>query len=177
MTPVMFERELPDSRIFVNVGEVPRFRASTRLRKMTPAEFMATGPVDFDAESIITDPNVAPGETGRASVDLAEYAPGEQRIDTNAATPFFLASSEKLTPELGITIDGKTAPPVEINMLFAGVQVPAGRHEVVFSRRIARGWWWTALLGAAMLIVATVMDERRRWMARRPRVTASRPRR
>ena len=169
MTPVMFERELPDSRIFVNVGEVPRFRASTRLRKMTPAEFMATGPIDFDAESIITDENVAPGETGAASVDLAVYTPGEQRIATNSATPFFLASSEKLTPELGITIDGKSAPPVEINMLFAGVQVPPGRHEVVFSRRIARGWWWTALLGAAMLMVATVMDERRRWMARRPR--------
>jgi hypothetical protein len=72
----------------------------------------------------------------------------------------FLASSEKLTPELRITIDGKRARPIEINTLFAGVVVPAGRHEVMFTRRIGRGWWPTAIL-AAMVIVISAVPRRR----------------
>ena len=33
-TPLIFDRELPDGRIFRNVGEVPRFHAVTRVRRM-----------------------------------------------------------------------------------------------------------------------------------------------
>ena len=65
----------------------------------------------------------------------------------------FLASSEKLTPELGITIDGRTARPIQINTLFAGVIVPGGHHEVIFERRIGRGWWPAAILAAFAIVV------------------------
>jgi hypothetical protein len=75
-------------------------------------------------------------------------------IDVHAAGEAFLASSEKLTPELRITIDGREARPVEINLLFAGVRVPAGNHRVVFSRRLAGGWCW---ISAAALIAAIAL--------------------
>lgn len=124
-TPVVFERELPDGRIFRNLAEKPRFWPESP-----------------------------------ASVILAGYAPARQRVLTESKDPFLLASSEKLTPELGITVDGRDVPPVPIDTLFAGVQVPAGRHEVVFSRRIGRGWWPVAAVGAALWLASAVL---RRW--------------
>lgn len=95
-----------------------------------------------------------------ARVELTRYEPAEQRVRTDASTQVFLASFEKLTPELRITIDGRPARPIEINTLFAGVVVPGGRHEVVFSRRIGRGWWPAAVLAALAIVVS-------RWVWRR----------
>jgi hypothetical protein len=79
-------------------------------------------------------------------------------VITESNAPAFLASSEKRTPELAVTIDGRPARAIEINMLFAGVRVPAGRHEVVFSRRIARGWWWAPILGAILWVAAAAWE-------------------
>ena len=47
-------------------------------------------------------------------------------------------------------------------MIFAGVPVPAGRHEIVFSRRIGRGWWWAAGVGVVLLVMGIVLERRRR---------------
>src|SRR5205823_10187375 len=70
MTPVIFDRELPDGRLFRNLGELPRFRSSS------------------------------------AVVTLRSYAEDEQVIDVSAPAGALLESSEKLTPELRVTIDG-----------------------------------------------------------------------
>jgi len=83
------------------------------------------------------------------------------RVATESSAPFFLASSEKLTPELTIAIDGKRVRPIEINMLFAGVTVPAGRHTVVFERRIGRGWWGVSAAGAISFLLPALFDTRR----------------
>ncbi|MEA2489040.1 MAG: hypothetical protein QOH21_832 [Acidobacteriota bacterium] len=162
--PVVFERELPDGRLFRNLAEVPRFHAVSRLRKLNRDELLAARDVDFATEAVITDdPVMPPAVTATdAQVTLTRYAPGEQHMTTAASGAFFLASSEKLTPELAIEIDGKAVTPIEINGLFAGVPVPGDKHEVVFSRRIARGWWWVAILGAALWLLAVITDIRRR---------------
>ena len=154
--PLIFDRELPDGRIFRNLAEVPRFHAVRKLRKLNADEFLETKDIDFADEAVITDAPIFPPNaiSPDARVQLASYAPAEQRIRTDATGTMFLASSEKLTPELRITIDGKRARPIEINTLFAGVTVAAGHHEVVFTRRVGRGWWPTAILAAlAMLVI------------------------
>jgi hypothetical protein len=92
-----------------------------------------------------------------ATVRLLRYSDAEQGLIAQSVQPFFLASSEKLTPELSVTIDGKRVKPVQINGLFAGVQIPAGRHEVVFSRRVGRGWWLPSAFSAAALLVIAVL--------------------
>jgi hypothetical protein len=157
MTPVVFERELPDGRLFRNLGEVPRFHPVTRVRALTFDQLLADKSIDFGTEAIVTDGSAVPPTSGGASVSLKEYAAARQRLATDAPSPFFLASSEKLTPELRVTIDGNEAGPVGINGLFAGVAVPAGQHEVVFTRNLARGWWWLALAGLAALLISAAL--------------------
>jgi hypothetical protein len=160
--PVIFDRQLPDGKLFRNLAELPRFRAVSKLRKLNDDEFLAARDVDFEQEAVITDDPVLPPQFApvNAAVTLAHYAPSEQRLTTQSSAPFYLASSEKLTPELRVTIDGKDAHAIETDMLFAGVIVPAGRHEIVFSRRIARGWWWLAVLGAGLWLVAVGFEVR-----------------
>ena len=162
MTPVIFDRELPDGRIFRNVAEVPRFHAVASVRKMSDAQFLAAKDVDFEREAVITDPAAAVPETSDASVKLVRYADDEQVLRGSGIAPYFVASSEKLTPELRVTIDGRAAKAVTINGLFAGVSVPAGDHTIVFSRRIARGWWWVSILGVIAFVVAVIIDVWRR---------------
>lgn len=151
--PVIFERQLRDGRVFRNLAELPRFRAASTLRAMRTTDFLATKSLDLEHEAILTGSASSSVEAfdGAARVTLASYRPAEQRLRVDAAGPAFVASSEKLTPELRITVDGAEAAIVPINMVFAGVRVPAGAHEVVFSRRIARGIWWP--LAAVALVV------------------------
>src|SRR5436305_6730836 len=75
MTPVIFDRELPDGRLFRNLAEQPRFRSAN------------------------------------AAVALRSYAEDEQVIDVRAPGRALLESSEKLTPELRVTVDGAAAAP------------------------------------------------------------------
>jgi hypothetical protein len=130
------------------------------VRKLNDEEFLAARDVDFSEEAVITDDPVFPPEaiTQDARIELAEYAPARQRIRTTSSGPFFLASSEKLTPELRITLDGKPVRAIRTNMMFAGVTVPAGGHEVIFERRIGRGWWAGAVVAVALLVAITVME-------------------
>jgi hypothetical protein len=157
-TPLIFDRELPDGRIFRNVSEVPRFHAVTRVRRMSADEMLATKDIDYADEAIITDARRMTIEASDAVVSLRSYATNEQVIDVAAPAKTFLASSEKLTPELQVMVDGAVVQPVEINVLFAGVPVPAGNHRVVFSRRLGRGWWLIAAIAAVLLVALSVFD-------------------
>jgi len=161
-TPLIFERDLPDGRIFRNVAEVPRFHAVTRTRRMTVDELLATKSVDFGDEAIVTDPRPLPVEASDAVVTLRSYADDAQVVDVAAPAKTLLASSEKLTPELRVTVDGRAVDPVQINVLFAGVPIPAGNHRVVFTRRLGRGWWWLAGIALVLLVALSVVDARRR---------------
>jgi hypothetical protein len=162
LTPVIFDRQLPDGRLFRNLAELPRFWPVSRLRKLNDSEFLEARDVDYANEAVITDDPVMPPQVGAtdARVTLSKYAPDEQRVIAESSAPFFLASSEKLTPELRVRIDGKTVKPIEINVLFAGVVVPEGKHEIVFERRIARGWWWAPIVGLIGLAIATFWRRR-----------------
>jgi len=161
MTPVIFDRELPDGRLFLNTAEVPRFHAVSRLRKMSESQFLAAKDVDFAREAVITGAgDVTP--VSDAEVILRSYAEDQQRVEVRSPAATFLASSEKLTPELRVTVDGRETKPVEINMLFAGVPLPAGTHEIVFSRRIGRGWWWLSALAALAAMGLSIVDVVRR---------------
>jgi hypothetical protein len=58
-------------------------------------------------------------------------------------------------------------------VLFAGVPIPPGTHEVIFSRRIGRGWWWVSGLAAILCVALSVAPAARR-LFRRPLAGARR---
>lgn len=164
-TPVVFDRELPDGRLFRNLGEVPRFVAVSQVRRMTDDQFLATRDVDFMHEAIVTDATAPLPATSDAEVMLRRYEDSEQEVDVTAPASTLLASSEKLTPELRVTVDGRNVRPIEINMLFAGVPLRAGTHHVVFTRRIGRGWWPLSTVCFVTWIGWAGVDVRRRKVA------------
>jgi hypothetical protein len=161
-TPLIFERDLPDGRIFRNVAEVPRFHAVTRVRRMTTDELLAAKNIDFADEAIVTDPRPLNVEASDAVVTLRTYQDDEQIVDVSAPAKTLLASSQKLTPELRVTIDGHVVEPVQINVLFAGVPIPSGNHRVVFTQRLGRGWWPLSGIALLLLIALSIVDARRR---------------
>jgi len=155
--PLIFDRELADGRIFRNLAEVPRFHPVSRLRSMSDDEMLARHDFDFAQEAVVpAGMTVDDVKASDAQIAKLEYADAHQQLDVVSSSAWFLASSEKLTPELRITIDGAETKPVPINILFAGVRVPAGRHVVAFDRRLARGWWWVSALGVAALMLSAV---------------------
>lgn len=165
--PLIFDRELPDGRLFLNLAELPRFHSVATARSMPDDEFLATRAIDFASEAVLTGSKAQTVEMfdAQSRVDLLQYEPALQRLNVEGAGPTFLASAEKLTPELAVTIDGRRARVEEINLVFAGVRVPPGKHEVVFSRQLARGWWGPAAGGVVLLFlvaVAEVIVSRRR---------------
>lgn len=174
-TPVVFDRLLPDGRVFLNLAELSRFRATAKAETLDDEQILARRDLDFEAVSA-----VAPGQPpfqndggSAATVSLIDYSPEQQRLSTDAPAPFLLISSEKLTPELAISVDGVPARPFRVNVMFAGVQVPAGAHHVVFSRRIGRGWWWPCFLAVAALVVVALWEAFVR--AKEPRLSTPAP--
>jgi hypothetical protein len=166
--PIIFDREFPDGRIFRNLAEIPRFHAVKRLRKLHRDEFLYARDTDFSDTAIITEDPVFPPDAvaADARVELVRYTPAEQHVATTSSGPMFLASSEKLTPELEVTIDGEPVRPVQINMLFAGVTVPAGKHNVVFNRQVGRGWWWVSITGAVLFALVAALELTVAWRRR-----------
>jgi hypothetical protein len=162
--PVIFDRELPDARLYLNVAELPRFHAVSRVRRMSEAELIAGKSLTFADEAFITDPHAVLPPASPANVRLVKTTDSKQELVATGNAPFFVASSEKLTPELRVTIDGRDATPIATNILFAGVAVPAGEHRVVFSRQIGGRWWWVAGIAALLALVLSVADV---WRTRR----------
>ena len=99
---------------------------------------------------------------------LRSYADDEQIVDVSAPAKTLLATSQKLTPELRVTVDGRAVDPVEINVLFAGVPIPPGNHRVVFTQRLGRQWWLIAGIALVLLIALSVFDARRVTSAPQP---------
>jgi hypothetical protein len=157
-TAIIFERAFSDGRVFRNVAEVPRFHAVSRLRRMTADQLLNATDIDFADEAIVTDSGKVALDASDAVVTLRSYADDEQVIDVSAPAATMLASSEKLTPELRVTVDGETVQPVEINVLFAGIPLRAGNHRVVFTRRLGRRWWPVAIAALAGLIALSIRE-------------------
>jgi len=176
MTPIILDRELPDARIFRNLAEVPRYVAIWSTRRASHEQFLRMTDIDFGRESVV-DPsagdlselNRIPLASRTAHLRVSAFSDGDQTVETTADVPFLLSSSEKLTPELLVTIDRVAAPIVPANSIFAAVRIPAGKHSVVFSRRLGRRWWPVSVAGLLGLLLAVGFDVR--YALRRGRAT------
>ena len=72
-------------------------------------------------------------QAGGGDVEIIAYAPEQIVIRTRAEDDSFLVLSDAYYPGWQATIDGAPTPIYPTNVLFRGVAVPAGEHEIVFS--------------------------------------------
>lgn len=179
--PLVLDRAFKDGRIFRNLAALPRFWATWDATTIDRGAFLADRTLDFSRRAYFAGAMpipvralaTVPLEARRVGIDISERPDGGYDIGTKSSVPFVLNSSEKLTPELRVYIDGEQARALSINSIFAGVLVPAGQHTVVFERRIGRGWWPLSAVALCLTFVAAVSEWR--WARRAGRSVSDAP--
>ncbi len=71
----------------------------------------------------------APGE----SVEVVDYTPERAVIAANVTSPAVLVLADTFYPGWQATVDGVSAPIVRANLMFRGLALEPGRHEIVFT--------------------------------------------
>lgn len=87
-------------------------------------------------------------QSGTGEVTLVSYAPERVVLHTQNAAPALLVLSDSVYPGWQATVDDQPATIYPTDLLFRGVPVPAGEHNVVFTyrpRRWQRGRWLSGL--------------------------------
>ncbi|MFN2238630.1 MAG: hypothetical protein ABR524_04505 [Thermoanaerobaculia bacterium] len=184
-SPIILHSVDRDGRLFENLAAQNRYFAVWDVESMSFEEFLAAPELDLSRVAALT--GSGPTEMAGAIESVppllrrvsmrTRWAPDRAVIETDSRAPFLLATSEKITPELEIRVDGERREPIEINGLFAAVPMEAGAHTVVLERRIGRGLWLPAAGAAVGVVVLALVG----WIGRGPRrrtlSPAARPRR
>ena len=101
-------------------------------------------------------------------IKLTEYHPNHLKYESNAATEQFAVFSEVYyQPGWNAYVDGKLTPHVRVDYILRGMELPAGKHEIVFkfepehyiqSEKVA---YAGSLLWIALLLGSLVMALRK----------------
>lgn len=78
------------------------------------------------------NPAAQPFAWSRGKVRALTYAPGRIRLVVEHESPGPARVGEAWFPDWRVTVDGQPAPLLRLDEAFLGVEVPAGRHEIVF---------------------------------------------
>lgn len=102
------------------------------------AEYEVTGQFDVRGEAIVRQDMASklPKKQfkGEGTVRMTSYAPNKLVYDVEASDEGLAVFSEIYYPEgWTATIDGKPADILRVNYVLRGLQVPKGKHKVVFS--------------------------------------------
>ncbi len=84
----------------------------------------------------IIDRDVARQYTATGSASVVKYSPNEVIIETNNSQDGFLVFSDTFYPTWTATIDGKYAAIHQTNIAFRGLEVPKGKHIVLFKNQL-----------------------------------------
>jgi hypothetical protein len=168
--PLVLSRAFHDGRVFENLAALPRFYAGWETASRTREEFVADLSIEPSAVTTFHGPlpiDVArlgdvPDDRRDVTIEIGQQEAGIHRIIVVAPAPFLLVSSEKVTPELDVQVDGEETRIFTVNSMFAAVLVGEGSHEVAFERRIGRGWWPWSWAGVILFVAGGFADRPRR---------------
>ena len=165
--------ELPGTHVYENPGVLPRFFLVNQVRRaanMDEALAMLRAR-DFDArrEAVVEGP--LPDGRGSiaspaGSVHVLEYGARQFVLETNAAAPAFLVTSEAAYPGWHAWLDGQTGQaraPIMTDAAFRGLPVPAGKHVVKmrFDPEILWRSAWVTLAACIALVLAVWFGDNR----------------
>jgi len=147
-----------DVKVYRNLDNLPRAYLARDLAPVADLDEALTvlregaGRVTA-VEGLAAD--VQPAAAGDTAA-ITAYAPERVSVRTESAGPALLVLSDSFYPGWSATVDGAPAPILATNVLFRGVVVPAGSHEVLFE--FAPSGWaaglWLAALGGLLLLLA-----------------------
>lgn len=101
-------------------------------------------------------PPSPPAGDGRGTTRIVAYAPERVQVTVQTEAPALLVLRDSVYPGWQATIDGAPAPIHAANVLFRGVFVPAGVHEVRFD--FVPSTWATGLwIGLAGLVLTVLL--------------------
>ncbi len=136
-------------RVYKNPDRLPRFflvdRAETYSTPTAGLHRLLSGQLDLGQVALVPAATLAHSLVQRAlkeadELDLLSYDAHLIRITTRTGGRRLLVSSEVEYPGWQAFIDGSPVPTVLVNTAFRGVEIPAGRHEVVF-RYVPRSFY------------------------------------
>lgn len=148
--------------IFENKRAFPRFFLVGRIEKADGMEAalnrLRSPAFDPRATAVVEGPvDFAPaaGQIERP-VKVLRYGLRDFEVETDAARPAFLVTSETYYPGWRAWVDGAEKRPVLTNAAFRGLAVPAGRHRVRMRFEPSSLWYSAWVTLAACLAVAAV---------------------
>jgi len=95
----------------------------TLLAKYPPSSGLAV---------VNTEGIVLPKRPGGGAVKFVRQTPNAVEIETQARNNGLLVLADSFYPAWDARVDGKRVPILRTNWIFRGVEVPAGKHRVVF---------------------------------------------
>lgn len=99
---------------------------------------------------------------GRPAPRLVEYGPQRVVIETEAEVPGKLILTDLLFPGWEVTIDGGPAGAELVEQVFRGVEVPGGKHTIVWTY-VPRSLYWGATVSGLALLILLATGHMRFW--------------
>jgi hypothetical protein len=150
-------------KVYENLDVLPRAFCVQRYEVIRDPEgiLKRIGQKEFNpgmAAILEEDPGfpLASPDSGRAEVSIANYAPNEVRMLTDATGPSLLVFCENYYPSWKAYVDGQPSKLYRADYTFRAIPLPAGKHEVILrfeSKQFRLGLIFSLL---ALLIFAAV---------------------
>ncbi len=126
--------QVADADAYVDAGKFPA--------ALPPAEVMV------DADDKLTQ-RYGAASTGPAKAKIVAWRPDRIEIEVETKSPSILTLHDPWYPGWQVEVDGVRKPVLRTDVLFRGVELPAGARKVVFAYRpLSLGNLWSALQSA-----------------------------
>lgn len=146
----------------VAAGQQPVFAGfDDTLKQLADPTFDARKTVYLAAESRAALSGIKPGPV---QIEMSETSAHKIRLQTEAATPSVLTVAQTFYPAWRATIDGRPTKIWLADYAFQAIEIPAGKHEIVFTYR-DRGFEWGAIVSGLALVACAVGFLNPRWRA------------
>jgi hypothetical protein len=154
--------DLPPYRVYENPDALPRAFVVPEAAPLPAGSRLLPTLKTTDFRRTVLLEGVEPAKAGTAeggtfrAAEVREYRPNRVVIDAESDVAGYLVLADLWYPGWECTVDGEAVPVRRANYVFRAVELPAGRHEVVFrfkpeSYRLGR--WVSA---TALAVVAAV---------------------